>query len=136
MLRGFRVGPGEECLNRAEYRGSEDERRAADQNGGGEAGGARFGSTAVVMLSSISAIDELGTQLLQQAGAIRPGLSAGEIDVLPHGDGHCSSGGSKVVRLPDGKTGARTVLLSWVAKWVLARIPGVEGNPWVIQGRA
>ena len=39
------------------------------------------------------------------------------------------------LHLADTKTGARTVSLSPEAKRVLAGIPRIEGNPWVIQGR-
>ena len=38
------------------------------------------------------------------------------------------------LRLPDSKTGARMVPLSPAAARVLAELPRVEGNPWVIPG--
>ena len=37
--------------------------------------------------------------------------------------------------LPDTKTGPRTISLSPEAAWVLAAIPRVDGNPFVIPGR-
>jgi len=40
-----------------------------------------------------------------------------------------------LLRLPDAKTGARTVALSTVARKVLTDWPGIEGNPWVIPGK-
>lgn len=40
-----------------------------------------------------------------------------------------------LLRLPDAKTGARTVALSEVAMQVLKDWPGIEGNPWVIPGK-
>lgn len=39
------------------------------------------------------------------------------------------------LRLPDSKTGAKTVFLSEGACEVLTSIPKVQGNPWVIVGR-
>ena len=39
------------------------------------------------------------------------------------------------LRLPDAKTGARRVPLTPVVEWVLAGIPRIEGNPWVITGQ-
>ena len=39
------------------------------------------------------------------------------------------------LRLPDAKTGARVVPLSPSAVKLLAGLPRVEGNPWVIPGR-
>ena len=38
------------------------------------------------------------------------------------------------LRLPDSKSGARLVPLSPAAARVLARLPRIEGNPWVIPG--
>ena len=38
------------------------------------------------------------------------------------------------LRLPDSKTGARMVPLSPAAARVLAELPRIEGNPWVIPG--
>ena len=38
------------------------------------------------------------------------------------------------LRLPDSKTGPRTISLSVEAADVLAAIPKVPGNPWVIPG--
>lgn len=40
----------------------------------------------------------------------------------------------KVVRLTDSKTGAREVLLSAPARAVLASLPRIEGNPYVLPG--
>ena len=39
------------------------------------------------------------------------------------------------LRLSDAKTGARRVQLTPAVKWVLDRIPRIEGNPWVITGQ-
>ena len=39
------------------------------------------------------------------------------------------------LRLRDSKTGARRVPLTPVVEWVLAGIPRIEGNPWVITGQ-
>ena len=39
------------------------------------------------------------------------------------------------LRLRDAKTGARRVPLTPAIEAVLARIPRIEGNPWVIAGR-
>ena len=39
------------------------------------------------------------------------------------------------LRLPEGKTGARVVPLSPSAMKLLAGLPRLEGNPWVIPGR-
>lgn len=41
----------------------------------------------------------------------------------------------RLLRLPDAKTGARTVALSAVAMQVLKDWPGIEGNPWVLPGK-
>ena len=41
----------------------------------------------------------------------------------------------KELRLPEGKTGARVVPLSPSAVKLLAGLPRMEGNPWVIPGR-
>ncbi len=38
------------------------------------------------------------------------------------------------LRLRDAKTGARLVALSPPARWVLANLPRLPGNPWVISG--
>lgn len=38
------------------------------------------------------------------------------------------------LRLPDSKTGAKTIYLSQQALDVLARLPRIEGNPWVFPG--
>ena len=43
--------------------------------------------------------------------------------------------GANELRLPDTKTGPRTISLSAEAARVLAAIPGVEGNPFVIPGK-
>lgn len=40
-----------------------------------------------------------------------------------------------VIRLPDSKTGAKTIHLNPAAKQVLAALPRKAGNPWVIRGR-
>ena len=39
------------------------------------------------------------------------------------------------IRIPDSKTGARRVPLTPAVEWVLAGIPRVDGNPWVIAGK-
>ena len=43
--------------------------------------------------------------------------------------------GASELRLPDSKTGARLVPLSPAAAEVIACLPRVAGNPWVIAGR-
>ncbi len=42
--------------------------------------------------------------------------------------------GAREMRLPDSKTGPRTVQLSPAAAEILARIPRADGNPHVIPG--
>ena len=39
------------------------------------------------------------------------------------------------IRLRDSKTGARRIPLTPAVEWVLAGIPRIEGNPWVIPGK-
>jgi integrase len=39
-----------------------------------------------------------------------------------------------LIRLPDGKTGAKPIYLSAAAQAVLASLPRIEGNPYVIPG--
>ena len=39
------------------------------------------------------------------------------------------------IRLRDSKTGARRIPLTPAVEWVLAGIPRIEGNPWVITGQ-
>ena len=43
--------------------------------------------------------------------------------------------GAAQLHLPDTKTGARTITLPQAAVQVLAEIPKIPGNPWVITGR-
>jgi integrase len=40
------------------------------------------------------------------------------------------------LRLPDSKTGAKTVFLAAPARELLLQLPRTEGNPWVIEGRS
>ena len=39
------------------------------------------------------------------------------------------------IRIRDAKTGARRIPLTPAVEWVLAGIPRIEGNPWVITGK-
>ena len=39
------------------------------------------------------------------------------------------------IRIRDSKTGARRIPLTPAVEWVLAGIPRIEGNPWVITGK-
>ena len=39
------------------------------------------------------------------------------------------------IRLRDSKTGARRIPLTPAVEWVLARIPRIDGNPWIITGQ-
>ena len=60
------------------------------------------------------------------------GLRPGEVLAMRWEDIDQEKG---LLRLPDAKTGARTVALSEVAMQVLKDWPGIEGNPWVIPGK-
>lgn len=60
------------------------------------------------------------------------GLRPGEVLAMRWEDIDREKG---LLRLPDAKTGARTVALSAVALKVLTDWPGIEGNPWVIPGK-
>ena len=42
---------------------------------------------------------------------------------------------AREIRIRDSKTGARRVPLTPAVEWVLAGIPRIEGNPWVIVGK-
>ena len=60
------------------------------------------------------------------------GCWTGEILTLRWDDVDRTAG---VLRLRDGKTGARRVILTPAMVWLLERIPRIEGNPWVITGK-
>ena len=70
------------------------------------------------------------------AAAIRllmlTGCRRNEIGMLRWEDVHLDAG---QLKLADTKTGARTVTLSPAAAKVLANLPSLPGNPWVIAGR-
>ena len=85
-----------------------------------------------------AALDELeatGRLSPHAAAAIRllmlTGCRRNEILTLRWDDVHLEA---QELRLPDSKTGPRTISLSVEAADVLAAIPKVPGNPWVIPG--
>ena len=73
---------------------------------------------------------------LHAAAALRllmlTGCRCNEILTLRWEDVHLEA---KELRLPDTKTGPRAVPLAPAAAKVLAELPRVPGNPWVIAGR-
>ena len=84
-------------------------------------------------------LDELeagGRMPLHAAAALRllmlTGCRCNEILTLRWEDVHLEA---KELRLPDTKTGPRAVPLAPAAAKVLAELPRVPGNPWVIAGR-
>ena len=84
-------------------------------------------------------LDELeagGRMPLHAAAALRllmlTGCRCNEILTLRWEDVHLEA---KELRLPDAKTGPRAVPLAPAAAKVLAELPRVPGNPWVIAGR-
>ena len=84
----------------------------------------------------LAAMEAEGRVSAHAAAAIRllmlTGCRCGEILDLRWGDVHLEA---KELRLRDGKTGPRVVPLSPAAARVLAAVPRVAGNPWVIVGR-
>ena len=60
------------------------------------------------------------------------GCRRNEILTLRWDDIDRTAGG---IQLRDSKTGARRVPLTPAVKWVLERIPRIEGNPWIITGQ-
>ena len=84
-------------------------------------------------------LDEAGTQggfLPSGVAAIRllllTGCRKNEIVTLRWDDIDRTAG---EIRLRDTKTGARRIPLTPAVEWVLAGIPRIEGNPWVIAGQ-
>ena len=84
----------------------------------------------------LAAMEGEGRLSAHAAAAIRllmlTGCRCGEILDLRWEDVHPEAG---ELRLPDSKTGPRAVPLSPAAARVLAELPRVAGNPWMIVGR-
>ena len=84
----------------------------------------------------LSAMEAEGRLPAHPAAALRllmlTGCRRNEIVQLAWKDVDLAAG---EIRLPDSKTGARLVPLSPAAARVLAELPRIEDNPWVIPGR-
>ena len=85
---------------------------------------------------ALRALEEEGRVSAHAAAAIRllmlTGCRRNEILTLRWADVRLEEG---EIRLRDSKTGPRTVSLSQAAVKVLAALPRVAGNPWVVPGR-
>ena len=108
-VRCYREKSRERFLSPAEYR------RLGDALDGAEADGS-------VYLPTIHAI-----RLLLLTGCRKDEILTLKWDDIDHAAG--------AVRLRDGKTGLRHVPLAPAVAAVLAEIPRIEGNPWVIVGK-